>query len=151
VEEIVGKFSTSWVTLEVVEDEDNGPLHIEPCTLSPEARAEEGLDDLPWDPSEDISLHVAQAQPPEPARTQPLQPGEATYFHHELGFIMPNCPQPRKIPSQVPSNSSVDSGIQSLQDLLHPKRKTRRGHKKNNLDLVTTARLECTVLYAQMG
>jgi hypothetical protein len=56
---------------------------------------------------------------------------------------MPNCLQPRKIPSQVPSNSSVDSGIQSLQNILHLKRNTGRGHKKNNLDLVTTARLEC--------
>jgi hypothetical protein len=114
VEEILGKSSTPRVTLEVVEDEDDGPLHIEPCELSPEARAEEGLDDLLWDPFEQISPHAAQIQLPEPAQTQPLQPGEATYLHHELGFIMPNHPQPQKILSQVPSNSSVDSGIQSL-------------------------------------
>jgi hypothetical protein len=125
-------------------------LHIEPCELSPEARAEEGLDDLLWDPSEQISPYAAQRQLPEPAQTQPLQPGEATYLHHELGFIMPNCPQPQKIISQVPSNSSVDSGIQSLQDLLHPKRETGHGHKNNNLDLVTTARLECMIRFLRL-
>jgi hypothetical protein len=92
VEEIVGKSSTSRVTLEVVEDEDDVPLNVEPCELSPEARAEEGLDEFPWDPSEDISPHAADSPPlverhqeqlPEPALTQPLPPGSATYFHHE--------------------------------------------------------------------
>ncbi|KAJ7350086.1 hypothetical protein DFH08DRAFT_807405 [Mycena albidolilacea] len=109
VEEILGKSSTPRVTLEVVEDEDDGPLHIEPCELSPEARAEEGLDDLLWDPSEQISPYAAQRQLPEPAQTQPLQPGEATYLHHELGFIMPNCPQPQKIISQRNSESTGSS------------------------------------------
>ncbi|KAF8128333.1 hypothetical protein K438DRAFT_1789555 [Mycena galopus ATCC 62051] len=164
VEEIAAKSSTSRVTLEVVEDEDDVPLNVEPCELSPEARAEEGLDELPWDPSEDIIPRAADSLPlfeqlpepapqerlPEPARGQPLPPGSATYFHHERGFIMPNRPQPRKIPSQVPSNSSVDSGIQSLQTILHPKRNTGHGHRKNNLDLVTTARLECMIRFLRL-
>jgi hypothetical protein len=119
VEQIVGKSSTSRVTFEVVEDEDDIPLNVEPCELSPEARAEEGLDELPWDPSQDIYPRATDSpqlveQLPEPPPTQPLPAGSAIYFHHDQGFIMPNHPQPRKLPSQVPSNSSVDSGIQSL-------------------------------------
>ncbi|KAJ7652288.1 hypothetical protein B0H14DRAFT_3540934 [Mycena olivaceomarginata] len=44
---------SSRVTVEEVddEDEDEDIITVEPCTLSPEARAEEGLDELPWDPS----------------------------------------------------------------------------------------------------
>ncbi|KAJ6458809.1 hypothetical protein C8R45DRAFT_942652 [Mycena sanguinolenta] len=77
VEQIMGKSSTSRVTLEVVEDEDDIPLNVEPCELSPEARAEEGLDELPWDPSQDVYPRAADSpqlveQLPEPPPTQPL-------------------------------------------------------------------------------
>jgi hypothetical protein len=40
-------------TVEEVDDEDNDFISVEPCVLSPEARTEEGLDELPWDPSEE--------------------------------------------------------------------------------------------------
>jgi hypothetical protein len=33
--------------VEEVDDEDGNLISVEPCVLSPEARAEEGLDELP--------------------------------------------------------------------------------------------------------
>ncbi|KAJ7689982.1 hypothetical protein B0H17DRAFT_1134692 [Mycena rosella] len=99
--------STSRVTVEDVEDDDNDYLTIEPCQLSPEALAEEGLDQLPWDPSEDITPHaldaptpVEQPLPPNPPVFPPLQslpPGSATYFimhkvlHHQIAPSAGKC------------------------------------------------------------
>ncbi|KAJ7309359.1 hypothetical protein DFH08DRAFT_1050065 [Mycena albidolilacea] len=150
------------VTIEVVVDSDdeNGSISVEPYQLDGIALAEEGLDDLPWDPSEERSPrpHEAPAEtlplptpmpmPDPPPRTLP--PGSATYFHHEKGFTMPNRPQPRKLPKPVPSNSAVDTAINSLQARLHPKRGVGRGHKNNDLDLVTAARLECMVRFLRL-
>ncbi|KAJ7175626.1 hypothetical protein C8R46DRAFT_855745, partial [Mycena filopes] len=62
----------------------------------------------------------------------------------------PNRPQQWKLPSQVPSNSSVDTAVQNLQDILHPRRDKGRGHKKMALDLVTTARLECMIRFLRL-
>ncbi|KAJ7711523.1 hypothetical protein B0H16DRAFT_1251327, partial [Mycena metata] len=45
---------------------------------------------------------------------------------------------------------SVDTAIQSLQDILHPRRAKGRGHKKADLDIVTTARLECMVRFLRL-
>ncbi|KAJ7918082.1 hypothetical protein B0H13DRAFT_1470919, partial [Mycena leptocephala] len=40
--------------------------------------------------------------------------------------------------------------IQKLQDILRPRRATGRGHKKTNLDLVTSARLECMIRFLRL-
>jgi hypothetical protein len=50
----------------------------------------------------------------------------------------------------VPTNASVDVGIQKLQDILHLQRSKGRGHEKNNLDFVTNARLESMVCFLQL-
>lgn len=63
---------------------------------------------------------------------------------------MPNRPRQWKMLSRVPSNASVDTAIQSLQNLLHPRRKIGRGHAKTNLDIVTTTRLECMVRFLRL-
>ncbi|KAJ7175627.1 hypothetical protein C8R46DRAFT_1214096 [Mycena filopes] len=49
-------------TVEEVDDKEDY-LCVDPLQLSPEARAEEGLDELPWDPAEEVS--------PRPAATLP--------------------------------------------------------------------------------
>ncbi|KAF7334877.1 hypothetical protein MSAN_02357200 [Mycena sanguinolenta] len=158
--------STRRVTIEEVtddedepEDQDEDELSVEPCQLSPEALAEEGLDDLPWDPSEDICNGNTPSRPqsiplypgappnPPPPSVRPLPPGAAAYFPGQQGFLMPNRAQRWKMPSPVPSNESVDAAIQNLQDILYPRRGTGRGHKKTNLDIVTTARLECMIRF----
>ncbi|KAJ7702931.1 hypothetical protein B0H16DRAFT_1747997 [Mycena metata] len=161
--------SSSKVTMEEIdEEEDEGDrISIVPIVLSPDALAEEGLDDLPWDPSEETSPRPAAAtagisphhattevpylpsRPSSPAR-RPLPPGSAAYFAHERGFTMPDRPQKWKLPSQVPSNPSVDTGIQNLQDILHPHRAKGRGHKQSSLDIVTTARLECVIRFLRL-
>ncbi|KAJ7769276.1 hypothetical protein B0H16DRAFT_1260317, partial [Mycena metata] len=89
------------------------------------------------------------SRPSSPAR-HPLPPGSAAYFAHERGFTMPNRPQKWKLPSQVPSNPSVETGIQNLQDILHPHQAKGRGHKQSSLDIVTTARLECVIRFLRL-
>ncbi|KAJ7651824.1 hypothetical protein B0H17DRAFT_1147588 [Mycena rosella] len=157
---VVSKPSTSRVTVEDVENDDDDYLTVEPCQLSPEALAEEGLDQLPWDPSQDITprapdapVPVEQPLPPNPPVFPPpqsLPPGSATYFHHAQGFTLPNRPRPWKIPTPLPSNTSVDTAIENLQNILHPHRKTGWGHQKTNLDIVTTARLECIIRFLRL-
>ncbi|KAJ7199273.1 hypothetical protein C8J57DRAFT_1104629, partial [Mycena rebaudengoi] len=63
---------------------------------------------------------------------------------------MPNRPRQWKVASQVPSNSSINMAIQNLQDILHPRRQKGRGYKKANLDVVTTARLECMIRFLRL-
>ncbi|KAJ7771323.1 hypothetical protein DFH07DRAFT_768294 [Mycena maculata] len=158
--------SSSRVTIEDVADEDDEYLTVQPIQLSPEAMAEDGLDDLPWDPSKDVSPRPTDSpmlndQPPTPLneQTAPLneQPatsslplGAAAYFHHSQGFIMPHHPRQWKTPCEVPSNTSVDVAIQNLQEILHPVRDKGQGHKKANLDIVTTARLECITRFLRL-
>ncbi|KAJ7770855.1 hypothetical protein DFH07DRAFT_768596 [Mycena maculata] len=148
------------VTVEEVEDESDDSISVEPCQLSPEALAEEGLDNLPWDPSGEIlpgeTCPPAMTEPAQaglPPRPEPIQshatPASSltspTYFPHERGFVMPDRPEHRKLPGPVPTNAAVNVGIQKLQDLLHPRCKTGRGHKKTELDLITSARTECMI------
>ncbi|KAJ6570010.1 hypothetical protein B0H10DRAFT_1684166, partial [Mycena sp. CBHHK59/15] len=40
--------------------------------------------------------------------------------------------------------------IDNLQKTLHPQRKVGRGHQKTNLDMVTTARLECMIRFLRL-
>ncbi|KAJ7859541.1 hypothetical protein B0H14DRAFT_2577194 [Mycena olivaceomarginata] len=80
---------TSRMTIEDLEDDEDDYLAVQPSQLSPEARTEEGLDDLPWDPAKE-TLPRSPAPPPSPGRSLP--PGTASYFHHERGFTMPNRP-----------------------------------------------------------
>ncbi|KAJ6520793.1 hypothetical protein DFH09DRAFT_1048256 [Mycena vulgaris] len=63
---------------------------------------------------------------------------------------MPNRPQRKKFPSPLPSNCSVDVVIQKLQNILHPRRATGRGHNKSKVDLVTSARLECMIRFLRL-
>ncbi|KAJ6613315.1 hypothetical protein B0H10DRAFT_2222353 [Mycena sp. CBHHK59/15] len=154
--------SSSLVTLKDVDDDEE--ISIEPLQLSPEVLAEEGLDDLPWDPSEDNSprpadsgVFIERVQTPNqsvsPQNTLPtssLPPGSAAYFDHPQGFTLPNRPRRWKMPTQVPSNASVDAAIDNLQKTLHPQRKVGRGHQKTNLDMVTTARLECMIRFLRL-
>ncbi|KAJ7495116.1 hypothetical protein FB451DRAFT_1008973, partial [Mycena latifolia] len=62
----------------------------------------------------------------------------------------PNRPRRWKMPTQLPSNASVDTAIVNLQNILHPRRKTGRGHRKTNLDIVTTARLESMIRFLRL-
>ncbi|KAJ7839099.1 hypothetical protein B0H13DRAFT_2677290 [Mycena leptocephala] len=105
--------SCSKATIEEIldEDEDDAHLSVEPCGLSPDAMAEEGLDELPWDPSEDISpcavdspapiASPSLSPPPNPGPTRSLPPGAASYASGAQGFTMPNRPQRWKMPSEV--------------------------------------------------
>ncbi|KAJ7899513.1 hypothetical protein B0H14DRAFT_2556581 [Mycena olivaceomarginata] len=111
----------SQVTIEDVEnDDDDVYLSVEALQLSPEALAEEGLDELPWDPSEDTFPCPADSPPPSerlplpsppsapavsPARSLP--PGAASYFPGEQGFTMPNRPQRWKMPSKKQQTSDT--------------------------------------------
>ncbi|KAJ7845565.1 hypothetical protein B0H13DRAFT_1536830, partial [Mycena leptocephala] len=61
-----------------------------------------------------------------------------------------HCPQRWKLPSAVPTNASVDTAIQSLQDILHPRRTKGRGQKQTKLDMVTTAQLECMIRFLRL-
>ncbi|KAJ6536005.1 hypothetical protein DFH09DRAFT_1283931 [Mycena vulgaris] len=158
-----------WATVDDAEDEGEGEdsISLEPCQLSPEARAEEGLDDLPWDPSDEVlprDPHTpapaeradAPAGPAEfvsesfPHPSPPSSTFEPTCFPSERGFTMPNRPQRKKFPSPLPSNCSVDVAIQKLQNILHPRRATGRGHNKSKVDLVTSARLECMIRFLRL-
>ncbi|KAJ7804451.1 hypothetical protein B0H14DRAFT_2612307 [Mycena olivaceomarginata] len=62
------------VMVEDVDDEEDNFISVEPCQLSPEAMAEEGSDELPWDPSEEIlpwqidSPAIPASEPANPAR-----------------------------------------------------------------------------------
>ncbi|KAJ7797362.1 hypothetical protein B0H13DRAFT_1934185 [Mycena leptocephala] len=123
------------------------------CLLSlwaqSEAMAEEGLDELPWDPSEDISPRAVDSPapiaspsllpPPNLGPTRSLPPGAASYASGAQGFTMPNRPQRWKMPSEVPSNNSVDAAILNLQNILHPRRGTGRDIEKR-----TWMRDDCT-------
>ncbi|KAJ6603172.1 hypothetical protein B0H10DRAFT_2440552, partial [Mycena sp. CBHHK59/15] len=153
-ESSVARASTSHVTIEVVEeDDDEDELTVEPCQLDPVALAEEGLDELPWDPSQDISPRAVDSPAPieqPPTQVHALPPGAASYSTGEQGFTMPNRPRRWKMPSPVPSNASVDSAIKSLDEILHPRRNVGRGHKQTKLDLVTAARLECVVRFLRL-
>ncbi|KAJ7872618.1 hypothetical protein B0H14DRAFT_2570114 [Mycena olivaceomarginata] len=125
------------VTVEDVDDEEDDFISVEPCQLSPEAMAEEGLDELPWDPSEEIlpwqidSPAIPASEPANPAGPTapvhlhntpassstsqanlppPMEPVRSNYtpassstsptcFPHERGFVMPDRPDRRKLPS----------------------------------------------------
>ncbi|KAJ7079864.1 hypothetical protein C8R44DRAFT_754557 [Mycena epipterygia] len=47
-------------TIEDMEDEEDNYISVEPFQFSTEALAEEGLDALPWDPSEEILPREAE-------------------------------------------------------------------------------------------
>ncbi|KAJ7117106.1 hypothetical protein C8R44DRAFT_738959 [Mycena epipterygia] len=154
-------------TIEDMEEEEDNYISVEPFQFSPEVLAEEGLDALPWDPSLDILPREAETPTPvehvnTPAVMEQIPESlplpshtssfafEPTCFPHEQGFTMPHLPQRTKLPSPVPTNSAVDVAIQKLLDILHPRRTTGRGHKKSNLDLVTSARLECMIRFLRL-
>ncbi|KAJ7085292.1 hypothetical protein C8R44DRAFT_752891 [Mycena epipterygia] len=154
-------------TIEDMEDEEDNYISVEPFQFSTEALAEEGLDALPWDPSEEILPREAETPTPvehvnTPAVMEQIPESlplpshtssfafEPTCFPHEQGFTMPHRAQRTKLPSPVPTNSAVDVAIQKLLDILHPRRTTGRGHKKSNLDLVTSARLESMIRFLRL-
>ncbi|KAF7303356.1 hypothetical protein MIND_00563400 [Mycena indigotica] len=117
------------VTVEEIEDDYEGGAEIttEPAQLSAQERAEEGLDDEPWDPSQEVHPHALYppATPAEVLATSPQQPPSPpqhseplAYPHSQHGFTMPNRTKPRQVPAQIPSNNAVVDAIQNLEDLL---------------------------------
>ncbi|KAF9048076.1 hypothetical protein BDZ89DRAFT_1127033 [Hymenopellis radicata] len=123
----------SSVTIEDVEEEEIDTI---PAVLDFETMAEEGLDEIPWDPSEESLPRLASEPVPVerpasssiPPSTQsssetqapPIPEGftraDDTFFPHDRGFTMPGRPQkPRRYPSQVPDNEAVKAAIDNLQ------------------------------------
>ncbi|KAJ6617164.1 hypothetical protein B0H10DRAFT_1948545 [Mycena sp. CBHHK59/15] len=83
---------TSRVTIEVIDDENEEELTIEPCQLSPEARAEEGLNELHWDPSEDVSPRPNESPLPIQRLPAPLpSPPFAHLLCHPGSIVPPRC------------------------------------------------------------
>ncbi|KAJ6579083.1 hypothetical protein DFH09DRAFT_1077377 [Mycena vulgaris] len=121
--------SSSRVTIEDADEEEDEYLSVEPCQLSPEALAEEGLDDLPWDPAEEISPHSADSSAP-PERVSGNI--ESTPAPENPVFIES---RPRSLPPGIFSTHAGKKG---------------RGHAKTNLDIVTTARLECMIRFLHL-
>ncbi|KAF7303355.1 hypothetical protein MIND_00563300 [Mycena indigotica] len=149
------------VTVEEIEDDYEGGAEIttEPAQLSAQERAEEGLDDEPWDPSQEVHPHALYppATPAEVLATSPQQPPSPpqhseplAYPHSQHGFTMPNRTKPRQVPAQIPSNNAVVDAIQNLEDLLRPRRRNGTGRIRAKLDLVIQARLEAVQRFLRL-
>jgi hypothetical protein len=68
------------VTVEDVDDEEDNFISVEPCQLSPKAMAEEGLDELPWDPFLPWQIDSPATPASEPAN--PARPTAPVHVHN---------------------------------------------------------------------
>ncbi|KAJ7573593.1 hypothetical protein C8J56DRAFT_903241 [Mycena floridula] len=140
------------VTMETVIDEDE-LLTKEKFVMSPEALAEEGLDE-PWDPSVECgprsesassSLHPelrTDQQPPPIHLKFQFTTADETFQPNLSESTFPEDPSFPDPVSPVPCSVSVDQAIENLEGLLNPKRNTGRGHKIPNLPHTLHVRLE---------
>ncbi|CAK5269478.1 unnamed protein product [Mycena citricolor] len=127
----------------VSEDSDPVPMHegeedvfgctitAQPAILSNDELAEEGLEDLPWDPVEERLPEGGEFE-------LPLQE-----------FVLPECTA-KKVPRPIPSNDAVNRAIPEMQELVRPRRAKGPGHTKSKLDLVTHTRLECVLRFLRL-
>lgn len=140
------------VTVEEVEDEDDRAFEMSSAELG-----EEGLDDEPWDPSEEALPRPWTSPSPAPQSSGPSEPTGNFFTTADETF------QPKsntngiksKALALIPENAAVDQAIRAIQNILHPPRKTGRGYKTPKLNMVVRARLELMVgflrLYRSQG
>jgi hypothetical protein len=124
-------------TIEEVEDEE---------FMDRDALAEEGLlDDDIWDPSTETLPYENATQGPLSSQTAPM-PGPINFTKADNTFDpasdSSSTGRKHNVGSQIPSNTAVDQGIKTIQDILHPPRKTGRGYKNPVLNPVLRGRLE---------
>lgn len=81
--------SPSRVTIEDANEEEDGYLAVEPCQLSPEALAEEGLDALLWDPAEEIPPGSADSPTPTEQAPGYIESRESPYLLNTRGDRYP--------------------------------------------------------------
>ncbi|KAJ6579052.1 hypothetical protein DFH09DRAFT_1310414 [Mycena vulgaris] len=93
--------SSSRVTIEDADEEEDKYLSVEPCQLSPEALAEESLDPLLWDPAEDISPRSTNTSTPTERSTSNIESPAATDEPISFIFSIGNRFHHAKPPSTV--------------------------------------------------
>lgn len=124
-------------TIEEVEDEE---------FMDRDALAEEGLlDDDIWDPSTETLPYENATQGPSSSQIAPM-PGPINFTKADNTFDpasdSSSTGRKHNVGSQIPSNTAVDQGIKTIQDILHPPRKIGRGYKSPVLNPVLRGRLE---------
>ncbi|KAJ7686727.1 hypothetical protein B0H17DRAFT_1204149 [Mycena rosella] len=161
-------FTMRRVTVEEVEsgDEDNAddeaPISMEPAQLSLEAMGEEGLNALPWDLTAETCPRTTDTPPavelPASTMSQSVVPPTSSIPRDEQmwntdrqwGFTMPERRKSQQLLSEIPTNMSVDTAVQKLDKILHPRWNMGLGFKQPDIDLVLQARLECMLRFLRL-